>query len=218
MEARHYGACDLCDQTPTHYRCGLGCDYDLCSQCAEKKIKEAHEQDSKRLNEPKDTVIRSVALANETHGLDEASYILCNSGVVGLSRVHSRSHLNELKAFFTEYFVKIESALNRRDLDMYGGEPFFFSEVCWRSEGRVDVRLEAGTCPPLKALLEEWNRGELVGLLESALGPRPKLLFAGVVLSRPGAEGQPWHTDGDHLFPATEGNDCKRDHRMRANP
>lgn len=180
---------------------------------------------------------------------------------------------------------------------MFGGEPFFFREVCWRSEGRIDMRFQPGD-PMLRRLLRTlsfdgataatpaaspstrltaeapsaapagnepnepaaqqsfWSSA-LVALVRAALGPDAKLLWAGVVLSRPGSEGlwegslsggaavrareepkvgaiagrrggaagsacnrarhcvapappsqpirltpgQPWHTDGDHLFP-----------------
>jgi hypothetical protein len=73
-----------------------------------------------------------------------------------------------------------------------------FAEIVQRAPGRFDVVLEARELTMSGVPVEDapWSAA-----VEGILGPEARLLYRGVLMARPGAAEQPWHADGEHLFP-----------------
>jgi phytanoyl-CoA dioxygenase PhyH len=73
-----------------------------------------------------------------------------------------------------------------------------FAEVVQRSPGRYDVALDDPALHFEDTL--DAAPSPLRALLDAILGKRWRATLRGAVVALPGAEGQPWHIDGEHLF------------------
>eukprot|EP01044_Picomonas_judraskeda_P010630 COSAG03_NODE_1383_length_4194_cov_21.321123_1_plen_337_part_00 len=144
-------------------------------------------------------------LSSET--TERAAALLATAGVVALSphaavTVVRTGLLEDCRVAALAACDRLETVLRGQRASGAGlqdGEaPFRYHEICWRGEGRYDVKCDLATAPWSDPSLKELPA--LAPLLERVLGRDYKLLFAGCVVARPGAGTQGLHADGGHLF------------------
>ena len=76
---------------------------------------------------------------------------------------------------------------------------FSFAEVASRCLGRLDIRY--GMNQPPFTSPQVLNNPWIWPTITSLLGDNAQLVYCGLVLSFPGSSNQPWHQDGQALFP-----------------
>lgn len=76
-----------------------------------------------------------------------------------------------------------------------------YREIVQRAPGRFDVQYGMGEDPFASLSQLSSPHCPWAGLLRSLLGKEARGLFAGFLLTRPGAATHDWHLDGEHLFP-----------------
>jgi len=114
---------------------------------------------------------------------------------------------------------KLHVALKARDIH-YSTATFRFREAASRCYGRTDVVFQEferdsmamevkekilrnpKVFPVIQDLLGGTSSGNCVGDIDGNV----KLVYAGLIFSYPGSCDQPWHQDGENLFPELPGN------------
>lgn len=75
-----------------------------------------------------------------------------------------------------------------------------YAEIVHRAPGRFDMlhgTESAAFAPPPLGEEAAW-----MSVIRAVLGAESRLLYRGVLMTRPRAREQSWHADGEHLFPA----------------
>ena len=151
---RRFGACDVCEARGTQFRCAGGCDFDLCRVCFKKQAAaRAHESLAAFADRSIDNVKR-------------AALVLAKNGVVALPRVAPVSVIQAVARHFEGKLAAVEKGLKERGLSLFGGDTFAFSEVCWRGDGRIDMRLDISE-PPVARLLDHIQGRVRLGGIEA---------------------------------------------------
>ena len=122
------------------------------------------------------------------------------------------SFVREVVEAVDENFNVCSEALGRRlrvPKDRALRQTFAFTEFCHRSLGRYDLRLDEGVAarplPPTSTNTLFGSHALWRQLMGRLLGQGWKINFTSVLHARPGAQPQPPHMDGGHLFYSTHG-------------
>jgi hypothetical protein len=76
-----------------------------------------------------------------------------------------------------------------------------FAEIVHRAPGRFDM-LHGADRPVFTGPLF-GERAVWMPIVRAALGPKAQRLYRGILIARGQAAEQPWHADGEHLFPGS---------------
>lgn len=93
---------------------------------------------------------------------------------------------------------ELGEALSQRGID-YSTQIFRFDEVASRCTGRIDTRYTTTDAPFNDPSI--LDNPTLRPLIDSLLGSDSVLVYAGLIYSFPESADQPWHQDGEPLFP-----------------
>ena len=147
--------------------------------------------------------------------VEEIADIVRMHGFAVVRNVISRTLLDQLSIRAREIEKEVCLSLDARQIewrcDRANVETFRFHEVASRCKGRMDVRHETDKQPfSSPDIVENQSLRPIIdSLLGGASDPShsPILLYAGLILSLPGSDDQPWHKDGMPLFPELSPHD-----------
>ena len=141
----------------------------------------------------------SLRISDEEGWRQNAANIMREWGICTQSSLLNTSQVAELRSLVDNAMSEAESSLARHRPEIeVGKDAFCFKEIASRSTERFDLRLQnSAACE----FVEKHVMGhpKVEGLLQQVLGSMCELDFdVSVVYSRPGANHQGWHADGNH--------------------
>ena len=104
--------------------------------------------------------------------------------------------LEEATASLNELF----DIMKDRGIELGQGTKGGYAEVVQRSKGRYEMNygMKNGVFSDAAFVKNKW----LESFITNSIGPDWELNRQSLLISFPGAEGQQWHVDGDHISPA----------------
>lgn len=124
-------------------------------------------------------------------------------GVLVLRETISKAMLTQMATKATELRKTLCEALDRKGVNWKASssaaaKPFRFYEIASRCKGRMDMRYQTSEAP-FSNILEHPCLNKLMSRLLGGGGAN--LVYAGLIYNYPESDDQPWHQDGEPLFP-----------------
>lgn len=166
------------------------------------------QQDTAVLDNPEEN---EISIPPEVR-LEETAQVVRMYGLALVSNCLSRSLVQQLSNRATEIEQELHTKLDQHHhVPWQSGDSFRFYEVASRCKGRMEVRYKTNEMPFSSPLIVENN--SLLPIIHNLLGGgqsddpyhNPVLVYAGLILSSPGSDNQPWHQDGMPLFVEANG-------------
>jgi len=145
------------------------------------------------LSQPQDENGEEEALPREVQ-IQEMADAFLEHGVSVLPKVVSAKVTDEMSQAADTILKEIQEKL-----PTIGTTIERYQEVATRCPGRMDTRYKTNQGPFSESSVVENDT--IWPLVQQLLGPTATLVYSGLIYSFPGSEDQPWHQDGEPLFP-----------------
>lgn len=183
----------------------------LLQEISCKPIYPANDEDWNEDQKSKETKYETNSLPIDVQ-VQETVDTFCSYGLILIRDAVPKSLLTSISDRADEIKQEVCNALTARGIAWENEnkriESFRFDEVSSRCSGRIDLRYETSK-PPFSDTHIVENKS-ILPIINSLLGggstsaekdELPNLVYAGLILSFPGSDDQPWHQDGMPLFP-----------------
>jgi hypothetical protein len=131
------------------------------------------------------------------HNIESA--LMCTWGVFLQKQMVPWEVIHQLHDLACETIRNVETELARHQPQLQiGHDNFWFIEIASRGKERFDLRLLENA--QIKAIVDNYVMKQFETFLQDYLETTEIHYDLSIVYSRPGAEHQGWHADGDHVL------------------